>query len=301
MTDGKRVSLRRIVAHDRSEIPEHQESRSIGARGRQQKRLVTIARKRLAARALNAEMLPLRDGVGFRAVGVEIVEALRHLDLVAPGLTRLPVVLFELRRRGGDDVRDIVNGVALAVAVEIHRETLERGRHELRRAERAGPRAAHLLRRQIAVMKNLQRRQKLVLEVTLTAADAGQRRGRIQHAAVTALRAVVRLDAPDRRDDVAVDAVGFLDRRKRRGVFRQHLAPLRDPRIGDQNVEIIPNRLGELGLRIHQVHDAQVRRQIGGEAAEACFGDAAPMSLRPETGDAAVEIRGRAADGVRRH
>lgn len=33
-------------------------------------------------------MLPLRDGVILRAIGMEIVEALRHLDLIAPGLSR---------------------------------------------------------------------------------------------------------------------------------------------------------------------------------------------------------------------
>src|SRR6185503_14234879 len=98
-----------------------------------------------------------------------------------------------------------------AVAVEIDGVALERGRHELRRTERAGPGADQLLRLQVAAMQDLERREEFIAEIGLTTADAGQRRGRAKHRPVAAEGAVVRLDAPDRGDDIAVDAVLLLD------------------------------------------------------------------------------------------
>ena len=83
--------------------------------------------------------MPLRDRHHSAAVGIHVIEALRHLDFVTPGLTRLPAVLLQVVGGRGNQVADIINNVALAVAVEIDGIPLERGRHELRRSERAGP------------------------------------------------------------------------------------------------------------------------------------------------------------------
>ena len=60
---------------------------------------------------------------------------------------------------------------------------------------------------------------------------------------------------------MAVDAVGLLDLVEDRLVLGEHLAAARDARVADQDVEIVPERLGELRLRIHQVHDPQVGRE----------------------------------------
>ena len=81
----------------------------------------------------------------------------------------------------GDDVRHRADHVAPAVAVEIDRIALERGRHELRQAERAGPRALQLLRPDVAAVQDLERCEKLILEIGLPPPDAGERRGRADH------------------------------------------------------------------------------------------------------------------------
>src|SRR5450756_340500 len=67
---------------------------------------------------------------------------------------------------------------------------------------------------------------------------------------------------------VAVDCIGFFGQVELRLVFGQDLAALGEPRVIDQDVEIIPHRLGEFRLRVHQVHDPQIRRKPGGESLE---------------------------------
>ena len=94
----------------------------------------------------------------------------------------------------------------------------------MRRPERAGPGAAQLLGIEIAAMQDLESDEEFVLEIFLAAADAGERRGRLQHAAIAHLRRVVRLDAPDGSNNVAVDAIGLLDRIELRLVLGEDLA-----------------------------------------------------------------------------
>src|SRR5580692_2911567 len=99
----------------------------------------------------------------------------------------------------------------MPVAVEIDRVALERGRHELRRTECARPGTDEMIRRHVAALQDFQRRQKLLAEIIAAAADASERRGRTDDGTGAAERTVVRFDAPDRRDDGAVDAIGPLD------------------------------------------------------------------------------------------
>ena len=86
--------------------------------------------------------------------------------------------------------------------------------------------------------------------------------------------------------DVAVDAVGFLRRIELRLVFGEDLAALGEAVVVHEDVEIVPDRLGEFGLRIHQVHDAQIGLEACGEALEILLGDVAPCGIRPHRGDA---------------
>jgi len=150
-------------------------------------------------------------------------------------------------------------------------------------------------------MQDLQRREEFVAEISLSAADAGQRRGRAQHRPVAAERAVVRLDAPDRGDDVAVDAVLLLDLVEHRLVLGEDVAAVRDARIVYQDVEIVPERLGELRLLVDQVHDAQVGRQAARKLVEARARDVALGGLRPQTFNAGFESGGGRTDGARLH
>ena len=185
--------------------------------------------------------------------------------------------------------------------VEVHREALERGRHELGRAEGAGPRADQPVGLDVAAREDFQRREKFLTEVIAAAADAGERRGRAQHCAVAALGAVVRFHAPDGGDNVPIDAVGALHRREHRSILRQQLAPARDALIAHQEIEIVPGRFVELRLGVEQIHDAQVGREPCRQLLERLAADAAPLGQRLHGGDAIAEIGGGGADGVSRH
>ena len=236
-----------------------------------------------------------------RTLGEQIVEIRRQHDLVAPALAGDPAVGFQIVGRRGHDVGDGIDHVAAAVMVEIDGEALERGRHELRRAERAGPRPDQPIRLDVAARHNIERGEKLLAEIIAAAADAGERRRRAQHGTVAAFGAVIQFDAPDRRDDVMVDAIRTLDRGEYGSVLRQQFAAAGNALVADQRVEIIPGRFVELRLGIEQIHDAQVRRQPGGVMLEGVAADAAPLGRRPQAGDAIAEIGGGGADGVRRH
>ena len=118
-----------------------------------------------------------------------------------------------------------------------------------------------MLGRHVAALQDFQRRQKFLAEIIAAAADASERRGRADDGAGAAERAVIRFDAPDRRDDGAVDAVGPLDSGEGRRILGEQFAPARDAIVVHQNVEIVPGRFGEFGLRVEQIHDVQVGRQ----------------------------------------
>ncbi len=153
----------------------------------------------------------------------------------------------------------------------------------------------------VAARDDLERGEKLVAEVLLPAADAGERGGGADHRAVADLRAVVRFDAPDRRDDMAVDAVGSLHGIERRAVLGQDHAAVGNARVGDQDVEIFPGRLGELGLRVEQIHDPQVGRDPRQQLVEQRPRHVAALRQWPDGFEAVAEICRRRPDGGRAH
>jgi len=77
--------------------------------------------------------------------------------------------------------------------------------------------------------------------------------------------------------------------------------PVLDAIVVDQNVEIVPERLGEFGLGVEQVHDPQVGREAGDIGIEHRAADAAALGQRPQPLEAAAEIGGGGADRLRRH
>ena len=64
-------------------------------------------------------------------------------------------------------------------------------------------------------------------------------------------------------------------------MLRQDGAASLDPGVADQEVEIIPERFGEFGLAVEQVHDPQVRRQASQLRIENPAWNAAARRLRP--------------------
>src|SRR5262249_37474397 len=136
---------------------EHEERRPLRTRRNHEERLLIASRERLTAGAADADALPFAYRQGARAIGMQVVKAPRNHHLVTPGLAGHPAVLLEVVRRRGDQVGNRIDHVATAVAVEIDRVALERCRHELRRAECAGPGTLELLGPQIATRNDLQR------------------------------------------------------------------------------------------------------------------------------------------------
>ena len=83
--------------------------------------------------------------------------------------------------------------------------------------------------------------------------------------------------------------------------LRQDGAAVGDARVGDQDVEIFPGRLGEFRLRIEEVHDPQVGRKAGQQLVEQRARHVASLRQRPDRLEAVAEIRRRGADRRRRH
>src|SRR5262249_47774753 len=107
-----------------------------------------------------------------------------------------------------------------------------------------------MLRAHVTAREDLERGEKLLAEIILAAADAGERRRPTDHRAVADLIAVVRFHAPDRDDKVTVDAISLLDRIEGRAMSCQDGAAVLDAILIHQNIEIIPDRFRELGLGI---------------------------------------------------
>ena len=238
-------------------------------------------RQRLAVRPGDTVTFPCGNGHAAVLVGQQEIEICRDHDFVAPGLAAGPADLTEIVGGRGDQIRHRIDDVAMAVIVEVDGITLERRRHELRRAEGAGPGTDQPVRRHIAAIDDIQRGEEFVAEISLAPADAGERGGRAQHRPVAANGAVIGFDAPDSGDDEAVDAIGPLNRIECSAVFFQNGATFGDTGLVDQNIQVVPHRFGEFGLAVEQIHDAQVGRQRRGHAFKSSARYPAPGRLRP--------------------
>jgi len=144
-------------------------------------------------------------------------------------------------------------------------------------------------------LQDFQRRQEFLAEIIAAAADAGQRGGRADDRTVAADGAVIRFDTPDRREDVAVDAIGALDCGDTGAYCANTSRPRATRSSPTSKSKIVPGRFANFRLRVEQVHNAQVRRQARGIARETGARDAAALGRRPQSGEAIAETR------LRRH
>ena len=190
-------------------------------------------------------------------------------------------VLQEIRDRR-EHVRHASPDVLAAVAVEIDRKRDEVRRHELRLAHRAGPRADHLVARDVALLQNLQRGDQLVAEVIGAIADRDQRGERADHVEAAVVGAERGLDAPQRQDDPAVDAILLLDRIERRLPLARLARCALDARRRRDAREIGGDRHAVFGLAHRQRGDARVGRQARKGQIEGLARDAARRRVRPE-------------------
>ena len=100
---------------------------------------------------------------------------------------------------------------------------------------------------------------------------------------------------------MAVDAIGPLHRSKDARCLARIALSVGDARVGDQDVEIVPGRLGELGLGVEEVHDAQVGRDPASNCSNTWRDTLRRSRQRPDAFEASAEIRRRGADGGRLH
>src|SRR5262249_17416458 len=144
----------------------------------------------------------------------------------------------------------------------------------------------------IAARHYFQGREKLFAEKILAASNAGKGGGRADDRALADLLAEIGLHPPDGGDEMAVDAIGFLPRIERRFIALQDHAAVRDALVADEEVEVIPDRFGEFGLRVQEIHDAQLRRKLRHLPLEERTRYAAAFGRRPQAREAIAEIRG---------
>src|SRR4029078_11292619 len=257
--------------------------------------------ERMAVGASDAVTFPFADRHRPAVVREKKIECRRHDHLIAPRLSDDPSILFQVIGGGRNDVGDRINDVAPPVTVKIDGIALECGRHELRWPECSGPGADQMLRTHVATLKNLKSRQEFLTEIVLPPSDTGQRRCGTQYRAFAAKRSVICLDAPNDRDRVAINAIDPLHSIKNAAVFFEQCAAALDAFARHQDVEIVPDRLGELRLVVEQIHDPQMRRQRRGILCKSVSRNAPLRGRRPEPLDAAMKIRRGRPDCLSRH
>ena len=142
--------------------------------------------------------------------------------------------------------------------------------------------------RDVAVLEDFQGGEEFVAEIVLPPADAGERGGRAQHRPVAGDGAVIGLDAPDRGDDVTVDAIGALDRVEGRAVAASGArGPWRCASV-HEDVEIVPDDLVNSGWLSSRSMMRRSGVSDGGVVLEHGARHAAAGGLRPQPREAAA-------------
>ena len=181
--------------------------------------------------------------------------------------------------------------VAPAIAIAIDGEPRIGGGNELRLPEGAGPGAVEIIELQVAAADQLQGRQELAPpEVAPSVPGAGQGRQRVRQEVVAGLGAEIGLHAPDRGDDMLVDAVLLLDPVEDLPVFAHHLLAPCDPLRIDEEGHVVPDRRLEFGLQPREAQHLVVRRADLKGAARDGRGDAGRLGGARQSGDAAREV-----------
>jgi hypothetical protein len=135
----------------------------------------------------------------------------------------------------------------------------------------AGPGAAHLLGCAPATLDDDQRVEEFLFPVAppprLAPGERAERREDRTHVVLLDVRiAIGRLDAPYAEHHRRRNAEVLLDALEQRVILLGFFAPLRDPPVGDAAVDILPERLGELGLAAIERIDRGVGLEVAHHA-----------------------------------
>src|SRR5262249_23236743 len=110
----------------------------------------------------NPDLLPIAEAAERPLADLLGIEAFWQGHLIAPGLARLPICVLEIACGGGERVRNVVPDVALAISVIVDGKALIGGGDELGVTHGPGPRAVHLLDRDVAALGDLERGDQLL-------------------------------------------------------------------------------------------------------------------------------------------
>jgi hypothetical protein len=190
--------------------------------------------------------------------------------------------------RGGEHVGDAPHQVASTVPVIVDGVLEVIGRHELHLADFTGPGADHIVRREVAVIDEAQRRLQLGAEHLRPAAVIGERRQRSQRAEFTEIGAEVRLQPPETDKDGTGHPEIALDAGKQIGMLFKQLPTLRHAVVGDHAVGEFEEALREHALPAVGVDDPLVVADAV-EIAERGGRDSLDGGFLPERREPALE------------
>ena len=163
----------------------------------------------------------------IRATGVK---PCRRTHFPPPGFPTAPAIALEVMRDGSQSISPAIPDIALAIAIEIHRQSFKIARHELRLAHRPGPGALHAIRAGVAVVQNAQSRHQFIAEIGRAAPFPGQGGERFNHTKTASIATVIRLNAPNRDDHGRCDMIARFNPAQQIGVFRHQAPPILNAR-----------------------------------------------------------------------
>jgi hypothetical protein len=243
------------------------------------------------------------DGLAVHDRPVPLVHDLEIRRALAERRARLPAVHLQEVGGRGEHVRHAAAQVDAAVAVEINAVLDVGRRQELGLADLARIGAEHIAQRQVAALRDLQRRNELALEQLAAPAIVRERRQRAHHRQLAHVAAVVGLHGPDRHDDGARHAELSLDPLEQSGMARHQRPGALDARLGDARACVFLEALAKgVALAPIEGHHRRIVRDAGERACDDLLRDAGGRRLARHRGDEGIEIPAalRGAGGPRR-
>jgi hypothetical protein len=199
---------------------------------------------------------------------------------------------FQVVRRGAERIGCGADEVAAAVAVEVYGEALVSGRDELGLPERAGPGAVQLVELQVAAFNELERRDQLAApEFLALAAFAHKRCKGMRQETVAGLAAVIGLHAPDRGDDMAVDAEALLGGPQGAVILAHHSLAVADPLLVNEKAQVVPDGRLEFRLYLGKAQHLLVRLRNVERLRDHRLADTGTDSRVTQSGYAGLEAR----------